>query len=121
MPILLLVGPLAAIFSPDSGTYFSGFIPFRFIRDFPQGAWPNILANLVLLCAGSKVWLSGSARDRKLAETFAIIAIGSLLPALLLDIDSTAYYFVNVGTWALHRVSGRLRPRHFWRSQSVAG
>lgn len=99
VPILLLVGPLAAIVSPDSGTYFSGLTPFRFVRDFPQGAWPNILAILVLLCAGSKVWLSGSARDRKLAETFAIIAIGSLLPALLLDIDSTAYYFVNVGTW----------------------
>jgi hypothetical protein len=99
VPILLLVGPLAAIFSPDSSTYFFGYIPFRFIRDFPQGAWPNILANLALLWAGSKVWRSGSAHDRKLAETFAIIAIGSLLPTLLLDIDSTAYYFVNVGTW----------------------
>ena len=100
LPILLLVGPVAAIFSPDSGSYFFGYIPFRFIRDFPNGAWPNILANLALLWAGSKVWRSGSARDRKLAETFAIIAIGSLLPTLLLDIDSTAYYFANVGTWA---------------------
>ena len=99
LPILLLVGPLAAIFSPDSGSYSRGFSPFRFVLDYPRGAWPNILANLVLLCAVSKVWLSGSVRDRKCAETFAIIAIGSLLPALLLDIYDTAFYFVNVGTW----------------------
>jgi hypothetical protein len=99
IPILLLVGSLAAIVSPDSGSYFFGLTPLRFVRDFPRGAWPNILANLALLFIGSKVWLSGSARDRRCAETFAVIAIGSLLPALLLDIDSTAYYFANVGTW----------------------
>jgi hypothetical protein len=101
VPILLLVGPLAAIFSPDSGAYSRGGIsPFRFVVDYPHGAWPNVLANLALLGAGAKVWLSGSARDRKCAEAFGIIAIGSLLPALLLDIFDTAYYFVNVGTWA---------------------
>jgi hypothetical protein len=58
------------------------------------------VADLVLLCAASKVSLWGSARDRKIAETFAIIVIASLVPALLLDIYDTAYYFANVGTWA---------------------
>jgi len=102
LPILLLVGPLAAIFSPDAGSYSRGLglSPFRFVLEYPHGAWPNIVADLVLLCAASKVWLSGSARDRKIAETFAIITIGGLMPALLLDIYDTAYYFVNVGTWA---------------------
>ena len=100
LPILLLIGPLAAIFSPDAGSYSRGFSPFRFVVDYPHGAWPNVLANLALLGAGAKVWLSGSERDRRCAEAFVIIAIGSLLPALLLDIYDTAYYFANVGTWA---------------------
>jgi hypothetical protein len=100
-PILLLVGLFAAISSPDSETYVHAVSLFSFIRVFPHGAWPNILANLVLLYAASRIWLSGSARDRKCAETFAIIAIGSLLPALLLDIaGGSDYYFANVGTWA---------------------
>ncbi|MCA1529354.1 MULTISPECIES: hypothetical protein [Bradyrhizobium] len=99
LPILLLVAPLAAIFSPDAGSYSRGFSLFRFVVDYPRGAWPNIAANLVLLCAAAKVWLSGSARDRKVAETFVILVIGCLVPALLLDIYDTAYYFVNVGTW----------------------
>jgi hypothetical protein len=100
-PILLLVGLFAAISSPDTGTYVQAISLFSFIQLFPNGAWPNILANLVLLCAASRIWLSGSTRDRKCAETFAIIAIGSLLPALLLDIaGGSDYYFANVGTWA---------------------
>ncbi|MBR1174204.1 hypothetical protein JQ617_09580 [Bradyrhizobium sp. KB893862 SZCCT0404] len=99
LPILLFVAPLAAIFSPDAGSYSRGLSPFRFVVDYPRAAWPNIAAHLVLLCAAAKVWLSGSARDRKVAETFVIIVAGCLLPALLLDIYDTAYYFMNVGTW----------------------
>lgn len=99
LPILLLVAPLAAFFSPDAGSYSRGLSPFRFVVDYPRGAWPNIAAHLLLLCAAAKVWLTGSARDRKVAATFVIIMIGCLLPALLLDIYDTAYYFVNVGTW----------------------
>jgi hypothetical protein len=47
------------------------------------------------------VWLSGTPRDKRCAEVFAIIAIGSLTPALLLEIaGGSAYYFANIGTWA---------------------
>lgn len=100
-PILLLVGLFAAISSPDSDTYVPALSLFSFVREYPHGAWPNILANLVLLYAAARIWLSGSTRDRKCAETFAIIAIGSLLPVLLLDIaGGSDYYFANVGTWA---------------------
>jgi hypothetical protein len=100
-PILLLVWLFASIISPDSDIYLQAISPFSFSREFPHGAWPNIVANLLLLYAASRIWLSGSTRDRKCTETFAIIAIGSLLPALLLDIaGGSDYYFANVGTWA---------------------
>jgi hypothetical protein len=56
---------------------------------------------MLLMFAAWKVWLSGSAQDKRCAEAFGIIAIGSLLPAVLLDIaGGSAYYFANVGTWA---------------------
>jgi hypothetical protein len=101
LPILLLVGLFTAISSPDSGTYVHAVSLFSFAQEYPRAAWPNILANLVLLYGAARLWLSGSTRDRKCAETFAIIAIGSLLPALLLDTAGGAdYYFVNVGNWA---------------------
>lgn len=101
VPILLVVGLFAAISSPDSDTYVHAVGLFSFAQQYPRAAWPNILANLVLLCAASWIWLSGSTRDRKCAETFAVIAIGSLLPALLLDIaGGSDYYFANIGTWA---------------------
>ena len=91
----------AAVSSPDSGTYVHALSPLSFIREYPRGAWPNIMANLVLLHTAWKVWLSGSPRDKRCAEIFTIIAIGSLVPALLLEIGGgSAYYFVNVGTWA---------------------
>ena len=100
-PILLLVWLGTAISSPDTGTYVHALSPFSFVREFPNGAWPNVLANLVLLYGARQVWLSGSPRDKRCAEVFAIIAIGSLIPALLFEIGGgSAYYFANVGTWA---------------------
>lgn len=101
LPILSLVVLLAAVSSPATGTYVHALSPLSFIREYPRAAWPNVLANLVLLYAAWQVWRSGSDRDKKCAETFAIIAIGSLAPALLLEIGGgSAFYFVNVGTWA---------------------
>ncbi len=99
--ILLLVVFCAALSSPDSGTYVHAFALFSFIREFPQGAWPNVVANLLLLYAAWRVWRSGTSADRHIAEAFAVIAVSSLAPALLLQIGGgSAYYFANVGTWA---------------------
>jgi hypothetical protein len=101
VPILVLVWLCARVGSPDSGLYMEAFAPFSFVREFPRAAWPNIAANLLLLYAASQVWKSGTSRDRRIAEIFAIIALASTFPALLLRIaGGSAYYFANVGTWA---------------------
>ena len=76
-------------------------VPFSFVRQYPGSALSNVAANIVLLCVAIAVWRSGTARDKRCAEAFAIIAVASALPALLLDIPGgSAFYFINVGTWA---------------------
>jgi hypothetical protein len=75
--------------------------PLSFVREYPDGAWPNIVANLVLIIAAVTVWRHGTASDRKCAETFAFIAVAGAIPALLLNIlGGSAYYFINIGTFA---------------------
>jgi len=101
VPIGLLVGLASMISSPDAGTYVRTLRPLSFVREYPQGALPNIVANFVLLYGAGRFWLSGSLAERRLAEWFALVAIGSLVPALLLDIaGGSAFYFANVGTFA---------------------
>ena len=123
IPILLLVGTCAAFTSPDSGTYLHALRPLSFVREYPQGALPNIVANLILLCVAWPIWRSGSGQQKKLAEVFAIIAIGGLAPALLLDLaGGAAYYFVNVGTWAcIVFVSAHFVPSVGGRRPGFAG
>ena len=76
-------------------------VPFSFVREFPASALSNVAANLVLLCAAALVWRSGTPRDKRCAEAFIIIAVASAMPALMLDIPGgSAFYFINVGTWA---------------------
>ena len=76
-------------------------VPFSFIGEYPASALSNVAANLVLLCAAIQVWRSGTLRNKRCAEAFAIIAVASALPALMLDIPGgSAFYFINVGTWA---------------------
>jgi hypothetical protein len=85
----------------DSYSIVQALEPFSFVREFPAAAWPNIVGNLVLLSAIIVVWRTGSPRDRRCAEAFAIIAIAGAVPALLLNIPGgSAYYFMNVGTFA---------------------
>ena len=101
VPIGLLVGLASMISSPDAGTYVLTLRPFSFVREYPQGALPNIVFNLVLLYGAGALWLSGTLGERRLAECLALVAVGSLVPALLLDIaGGSAFYFANVGTFA---------------------
>ncbi|QPF93893.1 hypothetical protein [Bradyrhizobium commune] len=101
LPIGLLVGLASMVSSPDAGTYVHTLRLLSFAREYPRGALPNIVANLVLLYGAASLWLAGSPSEKRLAETFALFAIGSLVPAVLLDIaGGSAFYFANVGTFA---------------------
>jgi hypothetical protein len=101
VPIGLLVGLAGMVGSPDAGTYVHTFRLFGFAREYPHGALPNIVANLFLLYGAASLWSAGSPSEKRLAETFALFAIGSLVPAVLLDIaGGSAFYFANVGTFA---------------------
>lgn len=101
LPIGALVGLASMISSPDAGTYVHTVRLLSFVREYPRGALPNIVANLVLLYGAASLWLAGSSSEKRLAETFALFAIGSLIPAVLLDIaGGSAFYFANVGTFA---------------------
>ena len=100
-PILLVVAVAAAATAPHSHTYHEAIDPFNFVKDYPRGAWPNIVGNSILIYATARVWRSGLPHDKKIAEAFAVIAVASLFPALLLKVGGgSAYYFANVGTWA---------------------
>jgi hypothetical protein len=100
LPILALIGVVASFGSPDS-SYITAVKFLDFAKEYPRGAWPNIVANLLLLCLAWQVWRAGSAPQKKLAEAFAVMAVGSLLPALLLNVTGGSnFYFANVGTWA---------------------
>ncbi|WLA54283.1 hypothetical protein [Bradyrhizobium diazoefficiens] len=99
-PIAALVGLAGVIGSPDSGTYIYALRPLSFVRQYPRAALPNVAANLVLLYGAARLWLAGSLSEKRLAEAFALFAMGSLVPALLLDIaGGSAFYFANVGTF----------------------
>jgi hypothetical protein len=101
VPLVLLGMIAVAIVIPDAGSLVQALDPLGFVREYPAGALPNIAASLVLLCAALQVWLSGTPRDKRCAETFVFIAVGGLVPALLVNLPGGAdYYFVNVGTWA---------------------
>ncbi|MGY3074692.1 hypothetical protein ACVWZZ_001063 [Bradyrhizobium sp. LM6.10] len=100
VPIGFLVGLAGMISSPDAGTYVRTFSPLSFVREYPRGALPNIVANALLLYGAGRLSLSGSLSEKRLAEVLALVAIGSLVPALLLDIaGGSAFYFANVGTF----------------------
>ncbi|KJC34271.1 hypothetical protein UB31_39510 [Bradyrhizobium sp. LTSP849] len=99
-PIAPLVWLASAIGSPDAGEYIHSLKPLAFVREFPRGSLPNIVANLVLLYGAARLWLCGTLVEMRLAEALALFAMGSLAPALLLDIiGGSAYYFANVGTF----------------------
>ncbi|MET4746702.1 hypothetical protein ABIB08_001033 [Bradyrhizobium sp. RT11b] len=99
-PIAPLVWLASAIGSPEAGEYVHALRPLAFVREFPRGSLPNIVANLVLLCGAARLWLSGTSAEMRLAEALALLALGSLAPALLLDIiGGSAFYFANVGTF----------------------
>ncbi|MCK1483025.1 MULTISPECIES: hypothetical protein [unclassified Bradyrhizobium] len=99
-PIAPLVGLASVVSSPDAGTYVHALSPLSFVREYPRLALPNIAANLVLLYGAVRLWLAGSLDEKRLAEAFALFAMGSLVPALLLDIaGGSAFYFANVGTF----------------------
>ena len=100
VPLLLLLVAAIAVISPGASMLLQAFEPFGFIREHPRGAWPNIVANLVLLGVAFHVWRRGTARDRLCAEMAGVIAIASVVPVLLINVPGGSdYYFVNVGTW----------------------
>lgn len=100
VPLGLLVIIAVVIISPGMEGVVQAFQPFGFIREHPRGAWPNIVANLLLLGAAYLVWQRGALRDKRCAEAAAMIAIASVVPVLLINVPGGSnYYFVNVGTW----------------------
>lgn len=100
VPLLLLVVIAIAVISPGSAMLLQTLEPFGFVREHPRGAWPNIVANLLLLGFAFHVWRQGAARDQLCAEAAAVIAIASVVPVLLINVPGGSdYYFVNVGTW----------------------
>lgn len=99
-PLGLLVIIAVMVISPGTGNVMQAFQPFGFVREHPRGAWPNIVANLLLLATAYSVWQRGAVRDRRCAEVAAMIAIASIIPVLLINVPGGSnYYFVNVGTW----------------------
>ena len=95
-PIILLVLVLGNVFQGNT----LALNPGIFFRNYPESAWPNLAINLVLLCVAALVWRSGTPRDRRCAEAFAVIAISCTIPSVILDIPgSSAHYFINIGTW----------------------
>jgi hypothetical protein len=102
LPLLALVAIAIAVISPGSTMLLQTLEPFGFVREHPGGAWPNIVANLLLLGVAFHVWRHGkTARDRLCAEVVAVIAVASVVPVLLVNVPGGSdYYFVNVGTWA---------------------
>lgn len=75
--------------------------PFNFVREYPEAAWPCLVANVVLLCAALVVSIVGARPDRLSAQAFAIMAVAASVPSLLLVISGgSAYYFIHVGTVA---------------------
>ncbi|EJN12806.1 hypothetical protein PMI42_03812 [Bradyrhizobium sp. YR681] len=76
--------------------------PLNFLWEYPEAAWPSLVANVVLLCAALAVWIAGARSDRRCAEAFGIMAIAACVPSLLLVIPgASAYYFIHVGTFAV--------------------
>ncbi|OAF01245.1 hypothetical protein AYJ54_29665 [Bradyrhizobium centrolobii] len=98
--------------------------PLNFLWEYPELAWPSLVANFVLLCATIVVWIVSRRADRLCAEAFAIMALAASIPSVLLVIPGgSAYYFIHVGTfaavvfvvayagpWLEHRVPSLFRP-----------
>jgi hypothetical protein len=100
-PILLVLLLLAYFTFGNANIFLQGLDPLSFFREYPSGAWPNTIANIVLLIAARLIWRRGTQRDRRCAEAFAVMAVTASAPALLLNIPGgSAYYFINVGTFA---------------------
>jgi hypothetical protein len=100
-PILLVLLLLAYFTFGNAKIFLQGLDPLSFFREYPSGAWPNTVANGVLLIAATLIWRRGTLRDRRCAEAFAVMAVTASVPALLLNIPGgSAYYFINVGTFA---------------------
>jgi len=99
VPLLLLVVMAIAVTSGWS-ILLQSLEPLGFIRQHPRGAWPNIVANLLLIGGAYHVWRHGTARDRFCAEAVAVIAMASIVIVLLVNVPGGSdFYFVNVGTW----------------------
>jgi hypothetical protein len=100
-PILLALLLVAYFTFGNAKIFLQGLDPLSFFREYPSGAWPNIVANGALLIAAALIWRRGTLRDRRCAEAFAVIAVAASVPALMLNIPGgSAYYFINVGTFA---------------------
>lgn len=100
VPLLLLVIVAIGVFSPGGRMLWESLEPFAFVREYARGAWPNIVAILLLVCAAVHVWRNGAVRDKAVSEAAVFIAIGALLPALLINVPGgSTYYFLNVATW----------------------
>ena len=100
VPLLLCVILGIVIISPGGSMLLQSLAPFGFIMEYPRGALPNIVANLLLLWAAYSVWRRGALGDKGRAEAAAVIAIASVVPVLLINVPGGSdYYFVNVGTW----------------------
>lgn len=100
LPLGLLVIVAVVVFSPGAGNVVQALQPFGFVREHPHGAWPNIVANLLLLGTAYWVWRRGTPRDKRCAEAAVIISLASIVSVLLVNVPGgSSYYFVNVGTW----------------------
>ena len=100
-PALLLLMLLAYLWFGNADVYLLKLNLLGFLDEYPDSAWPNMVANVVLSIAAVLIWIQGTLRDRRCAETFAIIAVAASVPPLMLDIPGgSGYYFINVGTFA---------------------
>jgi hypothetical protein len=72
----------------------------HFVKTYPDGAWDNIIA-IVLLFAAMTIVAAIAERPAKLTlETLAILALTSLGAGLMIRAEAgSTYYFLNVGTW----------------------